>query len=46
MVLYDCKLCNYSTKLLGNYKQHEKTNKHGRNIHKHNEKKGSEGKKG
>ena len=32
MVLYTCELCNLSTKLYGNYKQHLKTKKHGRNV--------------
>ena len=32
MVLYECKICNFSSKLLGNYKKHLKTKKHGRNI--------------
>ena len=32
MVLYSCKYCNFSTELIGNYKKHLKTKKHGRNI--------------
>ena len=32
MVVYSCKYCNFSTELIGNYKKHLKTKKHGRNI--------------
>ena len=32
MVLYECKLCNYSTKLKSNYDRHKKTKKHEANI--------------
>ena len=32
MVLYCCKHCNFSSKLIGNYKKHLNTKKHARNI--------------
>ena len=32
MPLYDCDICNFSTKLIGNYKQHLTTFKHKRNL--------------
>jgi protein-arginine kinase activator protein McsA len=32
MVIYECKICNFSSKLIGNFKKHLNTKKHGRNI--------------
>ena len=32
MVNYNCELCNYKTKLRGDYNKHLKTKKHQRNI--------------
>ena len=36
MTFYTCELCNYTTKLKGDYNRHLKTKKHGNNV-KHNE---------
>ena len=32
MVLYECKYCNFKTKLKTDYNRHLKTKKHGRNV--------------
>ena len=32
MVLYECKCCNFKTKLKTDYNRHIKTKKHGRNV--------------
>ena len=32
MPLYKCEICNFSTKLKGNFKQHNNTKKHGGNV--------------
>ena len=34
MVLYECKLCNYSSKIKTQYNRHLKTKKHERNLNK------------